>query len=224
MTCLLVIGLFLDQHPPLGGPTEGDWSVLAEQISRLEDQSLKSRTLAEVCGLSSPNKPPIQITISPRGKKLPWLSYTMNPKAAYAVDARVLSVKKYLWWQDKTATISPIDIALGWGKMSEDRLLGKVEITQSNRYYHYWYQSGIDPSAIAPNSSNHHLIPASPAVWEVLRTLKKGDRVKLCGWLVDVTRPRTPGQWVTSMSREDQGAGACEIVLVEKAVRVHGGW
>jgi len=44
--------------------------------------------------------------------------------------------------------------------------------------------------------------------------LDPGDLVTLEGELVDVTGPA--GRFATSLSREDIGNGACEVVFVEK--------
>jgi hypothetical protein len=64
------------------------------------------------------------------------------------------------------------------------------------------------------------MVPANKKVKKTLKGLREGDLVTLRGYLVDVDH-ETGWFWRTSMSREDTGAGACEIVYVE-SVSVQG--
>jgi hypothetical protein len=50
--------------------------------------------------------------------------WTLTPLATYAVQARVLGVKKY--GSDSTAAISPCDLLLGWGQMSDSGVLDQM--------------------------------------------------------------------------------------------------
>jgi hypothetical protein len=59
------------------------------------------------------------------------------------------------------------------------------------------------------------LIPANDAVLERLEDVRTGEIVELAGVLVDVKNPQGQ-QMRTSLTREDAGAGACEIILVEQ--------
>ena len=43
--------------------------------------------------------------------------YEILPLATYDIEARVLSVETYSW--DQGAELAPIDLALGWGPMSD---------------------------------------------------------------------------------------------------------
>ena len=53
-----------------------------------------------------------------------------------------------------------------------------------------------------------------PDAAQELRSVRPGEVVHLEGFLVDVKRD-DGWHWNTSLTREDTGAGACEIVLVE---------
>ena len=58
-----------------------------------------------------------------------------------------------------------------------------------------------------------HLIPANEAAAEALRRVRKDDRVRIDGWLVEAEA--TDGwRWRSSTTREDSGAGACEVIYV----------
>src|SRR5438094_496877 len=64
--------------------------------------------------------------------------YQLVPLAHFALDARVLHRKVYRW--DERASLVPVDLALGWGPMSDQRVLDQVRITQSMRFYWFAYQ------------------------------------------------------------------------------------
>ncbi len=69
---------------------------------------------------------------------------------------------------------------------------------------------------IESHSANWHLVPANSTVWRKLNGLRVGDVVKLEGMLVNLENPGV-ATMNTSLIRTDTGAGACEIVYVEKA-------
>ena len=58
-----------------------------------------------------------------------------------------------------------------------------------------------------------HLVPSGPAVMSAMARARKGDVVRLNGYLVDI-RADDGASWRTSMNRRDTGGGACEIVWV----------
>jgi len=139
--------------------------------------------------------------------------WTLTVRATYQVTARVLARQPYHF--DSMADLVPEDLALGWGPMSDNRVLKTIEISQGNRFY-YWRSSAATPiarEAIISHSANTHVIPQSPAIARQLERLRPGDVVTLQGELVDGVR--NDGRWIkTSMVRTDTGAGACEVMLV----------
>lgn len=144
--------------------------------------------------------------------------FSFEPQAEFHVRARVLSIKWYPE-RDPTSGFAPVDFALGWGPMSDDQVLERLEISQSGRWYRYrWGSEGppISVVSIVGSSANMHLSPASSEVENVLKNVREGDVVVLRGMLVDVHDARGR-RWRTSRSRTDTGAGACEIVWVEQA-------
>lgn len=140
--------------------------------------------------------------------------YQLTRRARFDVRARVLSTKPYHFKRD--ADLSPIDLALGWGLMSDSAVLDRIDISQGNRWYYtkYALPPPIPDAQIIANSSNMHMIPASKSIERSLEKLRVGDIVKLNGYLVDVDH-ESGWFWRTSMSRTDTGNGACEIVYVE---------
>jgi hypothetical protein len=144
--------------------------------------------------------------------------FAVVPQAQFSAEVRVLSRERYRL--GPLADVSPLDIAVGWGPMSDSAVLANLDISQSGRFYFWHYDDSppIPPQAIVSHSANWHLVPANDLVWRKLSGLRVGDVVKLEGMLVNLENPQV-GTMTTSLTREDSGAGACEIVYVE-TVRV----
>ena len=147
---------------------------------------------------------------------LPFDGVQLIPHATFKAKARVLGRERY--HLGKLADIAPLDIAVGWGPMSDSALLESVKISQSNRFYYWHYdeEPEIGRRAIETHSANWHLIPATKAAWHTLSQLRVGDVVTLDGELVDIESADF-GTIRTSLSRDDTGGGACEIVFVQSA-------
>lgn len=140
--------------------------------------------------------------------------YQVTPRAEFSLEARVLSAATYE--SGREADLSPVDLALGWGPMADDRVLDRIRISQGDRCYFYsWSEAPPIPrSEIVEHSSNMHLIPASDEIRTALKAVKAGQVVRLRGYLVRVEAP-DGWAWNSSLSRSDWGDGACEVVWVE---------
>lgn len=68
------------------------------------------------------------------------------------------------------------------------------------------------------HSANTHLIPATKAIAKQLAQIDQDNLIYLKGQLVEV-KAADGWTWRSSLSRDDTGAGACELMLVEE-VRV----
>ncbi|HET9445380.1 MAG TPA: hypothetical protein VFO35_03930 [Steroidobacteraceae bacterium] len=137
-------------------------------------------------------------------------------QARFSAEVRVLARERYR--VGALADVAPLDIAVGWGPMSDSAVLADLEVWQSGRFYFWQYEDEppIPRRDIETHSANWHLVPADSSVWNKLRSLRVGDVVKLDGKLVNLENPDV-GSRTTSLSREDTGAGACEIIYVEYA-------
>jgi hypothetical protein len=139
--------------------------------------------------------------------------WQLTARASYHITARILGVERYRF--DFLAGLVPEDLALGWGAMSDNRLLHALSIEQSNRFY-YWRFTGpptVPPSQVSLHSANTHVIPANKGVAAQLTRLRRGQVVELIGELVDGARD-DGARITTSLVRTDTGAGACEVMLV----------
>ena len=137
----------------------------------------------------------------------------LSPLAGFSAQARVLSRRDYSTGRE--AALSPTDLALGWQRMEHDAVLSQLDISQENRWYRYRWRDGppIPPPEIARSSANMHLIPSDAATAAALRAIRRGDRVRVDGWLVEA-QSADGWRWRSSTSRSDTGAGACELVYV----------
>ena len=110
---------------------------------------------------------------------------------------------------------APVDLALGWGPMSDSAVLAEIAIHQRHRFY-YWLTVTfpIPRRDIETHSANMHLIPVSRAVADRLKSARPGHIVNLSGYLVEAHHD-DGRRWRSSLTREDTGDGACELVWVE---------
>lgn len=139
--------------------------------------------------------------------------YRLQPLARFELKARVLGREAYHF--DREAELAPVDLALGWGPMSDTAVLDHIDITQSGRFY-FWRAdvAPIPREAIERHSANMHLVPANASVERALKRVAEGDVVSLRGQLVEASS--TDGfTWRSSLRRDDTGQGACELVWVE---------
>lgn len=145
--------------------------------------------------------------------------FTMTPRAEFDLQARVLGRETYFLGTE--ADLSPIDLALGWARMSDQSVVDRISVRQSGRWYftRYALPPPIPESEIIRSSANMHMIPANRAIEKDLKRLRRGDVVRIKGFLVDIDHD-SGWAWRTSMTREDTGQGACEIVYVEEVLRL----
>jgi hypothetical protein len=148
----------------------------------------------------------------------PWRKgdYTIKPLARISITARVLSRADYRF--DREASLAPVDLALGWGRMSDSQVLDKIDISQSGRFYFWRVDSyeklPIPEREIIESSANMHLIPADRSIEREIKRVRAGEVVSFDGYLVEADRTKD-WRWVSSLTRSDSGAGACELVWVE---------
>jgi hypothetical protein len=137
----------------------------------------------------------------------------LTPQARYRIAARVLSTERYyLGWQ---ADVVPVDLALGWGAMSDPAVDEWIDWYQRGRYYFWQWDAGspFQNAAIRAQSANVHVVPGTKNLRRALLKLDPGDEVRLSGHLVNLVGP-AGAIWNTSLSRTDTGGGSCELLHV----------
>jgi hypothetical protein len=170
-------------------------------------------------GIVAPD-PPTQVMLAP-GEVAPWPDgdFKVTPLARYTIKARVLHREPY--WFDYCANLSPLDLALGWQRMSDPAVYDKLNISQGSRWYewHWWGSPPIPEDEIISESANTHLIPADKTVCDRVEGFNAGDIVQLSGFLVHIDGPKG-WHWQSSLSRTDTGDGSCEVMWVKDATRL----
>lgn len=167
-------------------------------------------------GVLAPGEP-IQVAIA-EAQPITRKGFKLTPLAHFEVTARVLSAKHYGFGRE--AQLAPVDLALGWGPMSNSGVLEDLQIHQDARAY-FWSarEMPLERELLESHSANMHLIGADADVERRLRRVRRDEVVTLSGSLVQVEAD-DGWKWTSSLSRTDTGDGACEVVLVDSlAVR-----
>ncbi|HEV3410629.1 MAG TPA: hypothetical protein VG095_10060 [Chthoniobacterales bacterium] len=162
---------------------------------------------------------PAQIEMRPGESAITHGDFRLQPLARFSLDARLLHARRYRW--DRGADLAPIDLAVGWGPMSDQAVLDRLKISQSMRFYWYEYQlpPPIPREEIVRHSTNLHVIPRNHEVAKACAGLRVGELVRLEGVLVEATGPKVT-TWRSSLRRDDEGNGACELFLVEAVTKL----
>ncbi len=144
--------------------------------------------------------------------------FTLTPLAEYQLFGMVVSRETYL--DDWNAKVSPIDLAIVWGKLAEPEYDRYLTYDQDNRWYFFKYkaESPFNESYVISHSSNNHIIPGNKNIDLAIKAIKRKEKVALEGVLVNLVG-MVKGErvtWNTSLSRKDTGNGSCELFYVTK--------
>lgn len=171
-----------------------------------------SRPVSHGPGVLAPDSP-IQLTVLD-ARSFEYKGYRITPLARFSLQARVLGREDYS--SGFAADLSPTDLVFGWGHMSDDAVLKKIDISQSNRFYQ-WHvnEFPIPRREIETSSANMHLIPSTDTIERTLKKVRAGSLVELRGYLVRVDT-KDGSRWISSLTRDDTGSQSCEIIWVEE--------
>lgn len=162
-------------------------------------------------GVLAPDEPYQKEVYSARFREIN--GYRVELLDSFDIRARVIAAERY--WFDQGSALSPVDLVLGWGVMSDSAVLQQISISQGGRFYRWWVRTlSLPRRVIETQSANMHMIPATGEIGRQLKSIRAGNMVHLKGFLVEATSPQG-FRWRSSLSREDTGGGACELVLVE---------
>lgn len=140
--------------------------------------------------------------------------YTIVPLCSFQMRGRVLSTTRYYF--DRMASLSPVDFAMGWGPMSDSQVLNQLSISQVGRFYGWSTRRlPLPADTISLHSANMHMIPSNDAVRDQLLRVRLDDVISVDGYLIKAQND-SGRTFISSQTRDDKGAGACEIIWVEK--------
>lgn len=162
-------------------------------------------------GMPAPNIPEQNITDLPGPFR--YKDYTIKPLANYTITAIVLSAENYYF--DRGAALVPLDLLLGWKRMSAADVINQFEFSQSGRWGRVTTkgeQYPIPKKEVDKSIANTHCAPASKEIKNKLLKLKKYDLITMKGYLIEIKGKNYVIK--SSLSREDTGSGACEVLWV----------
>jgi len=134
--------------------------------------------------------------------------------ANYRIRARVLHVKRYY---DDRSPLSPIDLTVGWGRMSDTAVISKLKISQSMRMFFYELEGDppIPEPEIVSHSANIHMIPADVEVADWMHRIRTGQLIDLQGSLVSAQNGSL--SWRSSLAKNDVGDTSGKLFYVTEA-------
>lgn len=151
--------------------------------------------------------------------------YKLTPLYDYEINGLVVSKMNYTWFSVyKTDSVFPIDLCMVWGGNVRDKIYKdkSVKFSQDMRFCFAKWSGGINFNM--EEISNSHLILKNKETERKTKTISRGDQVKIKGKLVNI-EAKNLGEagkydpdfinWESSTTREDAGAGACEVIYVE---------
>lgn len=162
-------------------------------------------------------KEPIQTDIK-NPVPFKYEKFFITPLANYSITGIVISTKRYFF--DSVSSVSPIDIAIVWKKMSVADVIKEFKFKHRNRAIIYTTKKDYWPimeKEVKTCISNNHCIPADKHIKKKLLKIKQYDLVTIKGQLVKVEKNGME-PWESSLSRDD-GPGwgklvGCEIIYV----------
>lgn len=140
--------------------------------------------------------------------------YHISPVADFECSAKIISKKYY---SDDWSDISPIDMTLGWNKLSDESIIHRINFDQTTRWTHYTplnITGEISAQELRTQHSNFHMCPANEDVRSTLLNMPAGSIIHFKGKLINLSKSGWSNR--SSLKRTDSGAGACEIVWVEE--------
>lgn len=161
-------------------------------------------------------QPPIQVMLA-APEEFEIAGFAITKMATYSVTARVISLQRYHF--DRESRVAPFDLALAWGWLADEHILSHFNFNVQGRrlYYQSKNFTTFTIEEIAGNSANTHIIPANDDIADTIDSLRQDEVVTLQGVLVNVSDSHD-WHWDTSLSRDDIGDGACEIIYVTEVI------
>jgi hypothetical protein len=134
-------------------------------------------------GITNPNRPELNFTAF--DKPFNYKGNTLKPLKRYEADVRVLQKKRYLF--DARASLSPMDILVGWNEMSDARNVDFIHFSMSNRTASMSYTKPPIPVKQIHQQMDHlHLIPSNKEIKSTINGLRQGHKIKLEGIIVNI--------------------------------------
>ena len=160
------------------------------------------------------SKDPLQEPYTGRDiyKKYGNTKYTLEPVATFTASVLVVSKKQYF---DDDKALIPFDVCVVWGEMALPQYRECISFEQGIRVCQVIYLDvcPFEESYLDTHFTNIHAIPGNENILKALKTIERGQKVILEGFLVNIYRDGVL-YMKTSMSRTDSVGATCEILYV----------
>lgn len=169
------------------------------------------RPIKHGVGVTAPDAPVVErgFQLAEHSKK----HYTLQPKFRLNTTARVISNERY--WFDEKSELAPVDFVLGWGDLSDERVLDQVKTPISRRDFKIdVIRPPMTFSEIREKLLYMHAIPANESVEDQLKSIKTGHIISIEGYIVDVY-DRADVLWTSSRQGKNAKLDNSQYVLVE---------
>lgn len=160
---------------------------------------------------------------SPFLARMGGVEYRIEPQADYEIHGLVVSRHHTdAWWDWIHAAsndhLNVVDLCVVWGANARD---GAYERMRFSSGQFVCYVETKDATAWQPPYiravSNNHLLTDEPRIARALRNVRIGDQIRLRGQLVAYSHQAGFAfRRGTSLTRDDQGDGACETIFVRE--------
>lgn len=174
----------------------------------------------EISTLRYPTQP-IQ-TPTTGGTTLPFMGTYITIDYLYEYDlyGRVVNTLDYIGYNLENQ-FSPKDITVSWGSLANEENNSQLNFYVPKPRFVSWRSSNQEwirsmGNMINDQFSNNHLVPSSNKIKKLIKLIKEDDYIHIKGYLVKIkyTKNNNYYIWSSSTSRYDNGAGACETILV----------
>ena len=152
--------------------------------------------------------------------------YSVAPRYDYRITGLLVRKKVYGWWViDRAEKVFPVDLCLLWGDNLRNNVHREPSVKFAQDCRWCWVRWKGNVPFNPRQMSNNHLLPADDRVEASIKRLHHGDQICLRGQLVNVNaRLLDKGgrydseavTWNSSVTRDDSGDGACEVIYVRE--------
>jgi hypothetical protein len=162
----------------------------------------------------------IAITESPLTLNKDGETYEVAEVASYDLSGLVVSLHHSTWmdnshkdWKDY---LNVADLCVVYGDNITTDSYRKVSYSHGDWTCYYSYSGNEGADFKNHYFSNNHILVDNASLEKEILSVRKGDQIHLTGFLVNYRNPSNNFSRKTSLTRDDTGDGACEIIYVKE--------
>jgi len=156
-------------------------------------------------------------------KEIDNFNYEITSVAEYEIYGLVVSQyysKNFLDITHKKDPANIKDLCVVWGENIKNGAYKDVNYKSGEFTCFFQFRSNEIVSFSPNHLSNNHLIPANKEVGKKIKNAQIGDQIYIKGYLANYSVYSSDNELIskrgTSLTREDDGNGACEVIYVEE--------